>query len=286
MGPIESYPQPSWWRTIKLHHVVLTLAGVLAAFETIENHSDRVVAAPSLALKDDSGRADVIEGESLQLKMTIVNQIRARHSDVQVAATLQSRESPPDPNKKTNALSMVVSEPRLPELTGHEKRDLVATIRAPMPGEYSAQIEVRADAGWFRPQGVVKAVKEVKVWPLQPLGTVYGLAVADTRGRLAGKIDVGPEAGHGLDCELAIKGFAGLKRMSFNTNAPQTDVGWHSSATRKHDAHVLAWTIPNLKEMQTIKFDLFLERGTATNWNDIARATKVVCGYRQKGVER
>lgn len=285
VGRIESY-RPSWWTRIKPLHIVtivLTLAGILAALETIERGFGRIFAEPAIALRHDVKRADVIEGDPLELKATVVNQIQTTHRGVEVKAKLKRRLAPDQKQKEPP--TMIVSEASIRELTGYEKRDLTMTTpNAPAAGEYDAEIDLTAHAGWWRGAGNPKAVQFVKIWPLRPSGRVQAIAVSDTRGRLSGEIDVGPEATYGLDCEMQITGVASLRLMSFNTSAPQLDRTWNAANTPGQEVHVLNWSVPEFKAMRTIQFELILERDSPTKWDAVARATKLACSYRKRGI--
>ena len=285
VGQIYPAREP-WWKRVNLQSVVLALAGVLAALETIKNHSDRVLARPEIAVRFQEGVNDAVEGANLTFKAILSNPVQAMQFHVKSLALLKPQPDSLPPNGSSAGVALAVSESDIPELPMNDRRELVLTAVAPASGAYMASLDVSAESGWFRSARRFVAEKPVKIWSSRPVGKVSVEGISKTRAQIRGIIEIGREAKTGLRCEIEIAGVPRLHMPVFNSNPKCIDHDWVTAETPGKEVALATWSLAPLPAMQKVDFEAFLEGSGATDWKALERHMSVACDEAPTGVSK
>jgi hypothetical protein len=268
------------WTTV-LQTVVLALAGVLAAMTTIRNASDTIFASPHITLKDDRKPINVLESEDIQTKPVLVNQIQTTNTDVSVSAILVDMAANGTASTSGKQTPMQVSEAKIPELAGGEKRDLTIAGKAPPPGKYVIKIAATSNAGAWRSAQTVEILDDVRVWPTHPQPQPLVLFNSTpTIAKFDAAVDIGPASEFGVECALDIAGLTDVGVVIAPVSAIQvTQIAPLISGTQNSGIYHLVWNFPAKTPMETVRFKFMMRRITETDWTKVMRSTQLACNY-------
>jgi len=268
------------WTTV-LQNVVLALAGILAAVTTIRNASDTVFARPHITLKDDRKPINVLESGDIQTKPLLVNQIQTTNTDVSVSAILVDTAADGTASKSGKQTLMQVSEAKIPELTGGEKRDLTIAGKAPAPGKYIMKITATSNAGAWQPAQTVEISDDVRIWPTHPQPQPLALlSSTPTVAKFDAAVDIGPASESGVECAIDIAGFTDVDVVIAPVSAIQvTQKAPLVSGTQNTGIYHRVWSFPAKTPMETARFKLMMHRNAETEWKEVTRSTQLACNY-------
>lgn len=278
-GRIDSLctPPVAWWRQLKPLTFVLSLFALFGAVKGLEGHFSWLFATPTLLLKPEKSKLEIIEGTDLSSTLTVVNQlISTDHRRVLVTAQFADRQGrSPD----------VQTDPReIPELAGGATREVVFTSAAPAAGQYTLTFNATAKAGWLRfASKQFTASTTVVVWPRLPKGSLHVMKYSGQWAIYSASIEVGPEAPLGLDCELQFKGIPGLQFNTLSLPELQSpEPHWQTTGEQSNAVAVLAWSTGKLKPRTRLTAQLRLDGEPGTDWTAVAASSQLTCRNRKE----
>ncbi|WP_321965224.1 hypothetical protein [Paraburkholderia sp. J7] len=270
-----------------LQNGVLAIAGLLAALTTIHNFWDLLFAPARVMFRYDDKDFNLIQGDAINLKLTLVNQIQTPNEDITVhavaipvvgqgtaaAAQAAPRASPPR--------TLKVSETDIPELTGGEKRDLVVSGEPPAPGNYIVRVTVQTTAGLVRGSRQFDLNRPLKVWPDHPVTrfTLNGIRNSQD-GAFAGEVDIGRAGAEVVECTIQIARSGEFAHYGFEASeAPRkAPVPVHRGPPGS-DVFVIGWSMKPARAKQTVKVYVNLIPPGVTDWAAVKRVTAFECEY-------
>ena len=269
-----------WWRKVKPTTLLLSLAALFGAFEVITNEFDRGFAEPSLLVKPAKTRLEAIEGTEWMTSVQVVNQLlKVDHHGVRVKAALRSEGAASAP---VNVVDIEV-----PSLAGGVTKDIAVETKLPLePGPHVLDITASAKAGFFRERQVFSGKVDVFVWPQQPTGRLYLVNSSDGWGRYQAQIALGYAAPQGLDCDLEIKGFDGLRyKNQINSSASIYRDQFVTAGSGKNANAVLRWSTGPVEGQRAVNVSLILVREAATDWASLLQVSTLTCRQRSEKVD-
>jgi len=270
-------PLPAW------QNAVILVAGVLAAFTTIREFKDYLLATPEISVQYEKPSFDFVEGKAMNLKLSIENQISTKNTDLEIRAMLYPGPASNKPSQDHAGNALTVSESPIPELDPREKKDLVLTARAPAAGTYHAALSVRAKAGFLRwPETRAATAVQVNVWPRSPTGAIDALGPYGKNNEfieILGSVRVGAANPAGIDCQLEVAGIPGLSLLNYDLPDHLNDQ-WTPSTTQGSEVDVLSWTLPPATAMRKLTVRLYLKPSEKPDWAALKKATQLNCADR------
>ncbi|MDR5782935.1 hypothetical protein QCE63_26360 [Caballeronia sp. LZ065] len=272
-------------KSVFLQNSVLTIAGLLAALTTIGNFWDLLFAYPHITYRPDEKGFSIIQGEPINLKVALVNQIQTPNKDVTVQAAVMHDHRQSAPSADTTLEALTISENSIPELTGGEKRDLTITGKTLAPGDYKINFVTHTTAGRLRFDKEFHHTEVLKVWPERPTTRFDLQKYRDTNFRVfMGEVDIGRAEDNGVNCALEIDKLG--KFQYFGLDAPvlpsvPPEVSYNGE--RGNDVFLIRWTIRPVKSKQTMWVNIKLIPPDATDWKVVKQAASFECQYAKGG---
>lgn len=269
-------PKPFWQRWTKLN-LVLTVATFLGALTSIRLAGQMAALTPSLTPKWDVHRTHLTEGEEFTAIMGLVPDLPVPHENVTVSGKWVAAEP-----SSTEPIPPLEFSPRVIKHMGvGEKNDIDISGVAPRHGRYTMVIDVSARAGLLAGTLNFPFTQKVTVWPRNPVGSLAVKSVEAGNAVLRGELHVGQAAPNGLQCELELRGADRLQYDKvFGFPGLRTEAEWTpSSDTLPNQIYLLQWTVLPVAERSVIVFRIALKREGMTDWERVAKRSKVHCYY-------
>jgi hypothetical protein len=268
-------PVVVWWRKIKPATLLLSMAALLGAFQVITNEFDRGFAEPSLLVKPAKTRLEAIEGSELTTSVEVINRhLKVNHHGVRLKAALRSEGGGSAP---INVLDLEV-----PSIAGGGMKEIAIETKLPLqPGPHVLDITASAKAGLFRKSDDFLARINLYVWPQKPISRLRIVNSSAGWGKYHAIIALGYAAPHGLDCELEISSFEGLRYDNqIHSSALIYRDEFVSEGSGKDAIAVLRWSTGPVEGQRRLDVNLILLGESATDWAVLPQKSSVTCSQR------
>jgi hypothetical protein len=262
------------WKRIRLHTALITIAAIIGAMQVIGGTYNWLFVTPDLELKAAASRFSAVEGQPLKQALELINHLPTPHRNIALRGTLRDTSG-------TNH-NVPIQPALFPHIAPGESQTVDIATVPPAAGKYQLVIQARASAGRLAAAKTFDLVRDVTVWPEQPIAQ---LAIGDVRHDVAfvsGSLAIGPPAAHGLECELEIPRVSALHFTDI-FEFPYLDgkPDWRTVETPGHEDAVLSWNTGSIDGERSVEFSLALLRQGATDWNSVLRQTELRCQYRR-----
>lgn len=263
------------WKRIRPTTALITAAAVIGAIQVIVQTYHWLFVTPSLELKAIKLEYSAVENQQFTQTLEILNHLPATHRDIALTGTLR------DASGKEHSVKLQPAS--VPHLSAKESQAVAVVATAPRAGKYQLSIDVRASAGHFMPAATFPFVRDVIVWPELPVGRVGVGYVRDDMVFVLGRLDIGPSALHGLECELEIPRVSGLHfEDAFDFLSLERKAEWHTVETPGEEDAILSWSTDSIEGERSVEFSLALQRQAATDWHAVLKQAEVRCQYRRR----
>jgi hypothetical protein len=268
------HPEP-FWKRVPWYTFVLGIAAFFGALQAIGNHYDWIFSAPSLALKSEKARIQIVEGAEFHEVASLISHAPVAQREVVLSASLKSKSAP--------EASLRVEPAQLTHIQAGESQAIVIDGKAPPAGDYEFVVSAKARAGLLRSSKAFELRRSVTVWPKLPTGKLSVRNVQGEMGLLSGSIAIGPAAPNGLDCELEIKGIPGLKYDGvFDFPFLHEAARWRTNETPGKEIASLRWVVLPVQGREEIRFQVAFFHGSGIDWNKVSRDSSLRCFYRKE----
>jgi hypothetical protein len=265
----------SFWKRMPWYTFVLGIAAFFGALQAIGNHYDWIFSAPSLALKSEKARIQIVEGTEFHEVASLISHAPVAQREIVLSALLISKIVPEVPLR--------VEPDQMTHIPAGESQEITINGKAPAAGDYEFAVSAKARAGLLRFAKTFEFRRPVTVWPKLPTGKLSVRSVQGEMGLLSGSIAVGPVAPNGLDCELEIKGIPGLKYDGvFDFPLLHEAARWRTNESPGKEIASLRWAVLPVHGREEIRFQVALFHASKIDWNKVSQGSTLRCYYRKE----